>query len=343
MALHPIPDPLLAQPIYKFPATKTYGQSGSDIEDALSIIEENGGLGEWESAADQEAQPRWLFPRFEGATDPADQYLSRSGIGPYDTDVETIVAWMEAPRNIVGACLLLGEPGTGKTALVEAAATHAEAKITTVVFTPDHTKDSLFLRFVGEGKGDPIHPEDPDSPLSPYTLGPLPYAAKHGHWFYGDEVMLLVDGVKPILYSLADGRRFLPEGNIDGSPLEIHPDFRMILSSNPMVRGASLPEPLASRCASTTITVETTASMLRDMGIDEAVIGAWEALGTAGLWRPQIREVRLADYWLGVDATQAASAFLPEHCPESQREAVKNTVVGFLGGDLSKSGRLVVR
>lgn len=331
--------------------------TGADIEEALDIIEANGGVGEWEgSPAEASPTERWLFPRFEGASDPGDMYLSRVGLGPYDTDVETIVAWLEAPRNIVGATLVLGEPGGGKTALIEAAITHAERSLTTVVCTPDHNRDSLFMKFVGEGNGDCITPEhdhdehgehgteyDETCERSPFTLGPIPYAAKHGHTLYLDEFMLLVDGVKPLVYPLADGRRFLPEGNIDGTAIEVHPDFRLILSSNPLVRGASLPEPVGSRCASTTITVETSAEMLRDLRIDEAVVQAWEALGAANLWRPQVRELRMADYWLGVDPAQAASAFLGEHCPESQRAAIRDTVVATLGGgSLRADGRLVV-
>lgn len=307
--------------------------TGDDIESALEIIEANGGTGEWEAASETEVE-RWLFPRFKGATDDADMYLSRVGLGPYDTDVETVAAWLAAPRNIVGATLLLGEPGCGKTALIEAAVTHAEREMTTVVCTPDHTRDSLFMKFVGEGLGDNG---------TAFTLGPVPYAALHGHTLYMDEFMLLVDGVKPLVYPLADGRRFLPEGNIDGSPIEVHPDFRLILSSNPMVRGASLPEPVGSRCASTTLTVETSAAMLRDLAIDEAIVQAWEALGTAGLWRPQIREMRVADYWLGVDPAQAVSAFLGEHAPESQRKAIRDTVVSQIGGQIRDDGRLVVK
>lgn len=317
-------------------------------DEALEIIESNGGTGEWETdllGGETEVE-RWLFPRFDGATDAADMYLSRSGIGSHDSDVETLVAWLDAPRNIVGASLLVGDPGTGKTALIEAAVTHSERSLLTVVCTPDHTKDSLFMRFVGEGKGDPIDPDadpaDPDTLRSPYTLGPIPFAAKYGHTLYLDEFMLLVDGVKPLVYPLADGRRFLPEGNVDGSPLEVHENFRLVLSSNPLVRGASLPEPVASRCASTTLTVETSAAMLRDLGIDDSIVAAWEALGTAGLWRPAIREMRVADYWLNHDISQAASAFLPEHCPESQRRKVRDLVVGYLGGDLRADGRLVV-
>ena len=309
--------------------------SGDDIESALSIIEENGGTGEWESAGESATPsvPRWLFPRFPGATDERDMYLSRSGIGPYDTDVETVGGWLAAPRNIVGATLLLGNPGTGKTALIEAACTHADRTLITHVCTPDDTRETLFLRFVGEGNG-----EDG----TPFVKGPLSLAATVGATFYMDEFMLLPDGVKPITYQLADGRRFLSGGNVDGSDIEIHEDFRLILSSNPLVRGASLPEPVGSRCASTTLTVETSAAMLRDLAVDESIVAAWEALGTAGLWRPEIRELRMADYWLAVDATQAASAFLPEHAPESQREQIRNTVVSFIGGSIRQDGRLVV-
>lgn len=310
----------------------------NDIEAALAIIDQNGGTGTWEQPEDSGPIQRWLFPRYPGADhpktgDPNDLYLSRAGIGAYDTDVETLVGWLDAPRNLVGATLLLGEPGSGKTALIEAACTHAERPLTTVVCTPDHTKDSLFLRYVGDGNG-----EDG----GPFVLGAVPYAAKHGHTLYMDEFMLLVDGVKPLVYPLADGRRFLPEGNVDGSALEVHPDFRLILSSNPTVRGASLPEPVASRCASTTLHIETSAEMLRALGIDESVVACWEALETAALWRPQIREMRLADHWLATDAGQAVSAFLPEHCPESQRKEVRNIVLSFLGGYIREDGRLVV-
>lgn len=303
-----------------------------DIDDALDLIENNGGAGEHESTDDTETVERWSFPRYPGASDPAEMYLSRAGIG-YDTDVETVGAWLSAPRNIVGGVMLLGEPGTGKTALGQAACTHADRPFEVLTATPDHTKDSLLYRFVGEGKG-----EDGTA----FAKAVLARVAEQGLTLIVDEFWLFVDGVKPIFYPLLDGSHFLPEANIDGSAMPINPETRIIVTANPQVRGASLPEPIGSRFASTTLTVETSAPMLRDLGLDESVIAAWEALGTAGLWRPQIREVRLADYWLDLNPTQAASAFLPEHCPETQREAVRNVVVSMLGGDLRPDGRLVV-
>lgn len=350
--------------------------TGDEVD---TLLAQNDAVGEWEEDFGQLGVQRWRFPRFDGAesigtcdredtlkvshtsvhtehkncvnftTDPGNMYLSRAGSGPYDTDVETVAAWLDAPRSIVGAVLAIGEPGTGKTALIEAAAHHADRELVTVVCTPDHTKDSLFLRFVGEGNGECVTPGHVDGEpcasgcnKSAFVLGPIPHAVKYGQTLYTDEVMLLIDGLKPILYALADGRRYLPEGNIDGSPLEIHPDFRLVMSSNPQVRGASLPEPLASRCAGTTITVETDPEMLRDLGIDESVVAAWEALKTANLWRPQIRELRVADYWLPIDPAQAVSALVPEHCPESERRSVRDIVVGFLGGNVRPDGRLVV-
>jgi MoxR-like ATPase len=238
---------------------------------------------------------------------------------------------------VVGGILLLGEPGTGKTALAQAAATHGGWEYRVITATPDHTKDSLLTRFVGEGKG---------LNGTAFGYGALSQAVHDSKdkkiLLCIDEYMLLQDGVKPITYPLMDGNHWLPEANIDGSAMEIPDNFRLIVTSNPQVRGASLPEPIASRFASTTITVETSGDMLRALAIDESVVAAWESLGVQGLWRPQIREIRLADYWLPVDVTQAVSAFLPEHCPESQRASVRDVVVGFLGGDIRNDGRLVV-
>lgn len=354
-------------------------------EDIAELIDAEGGVGEWESEDDETEVERWLFPRFDGAEsvgtcsdengdlahaggdrshnrtskcgvnfapNPSNMYLSRSGLGDHDTDVETLVSWLNADRGIVGAVNLEGEPGTGKTALLEAAATHADRLITPHLCTPDDTRETLLLRFVGEGKGECITPGHSHGPgatdfddtcvRGPYTYGSLAFAAVHGRIWYGDEWMMLQDGVKPILYSATDGRHSLPGGRIDGSDLEFHPDFRVVLSSNPRVRGASIPEPMASRTAGTTLTVETSGAMLRDLSIDDAIVSAWEQLGAQGLFRPQIREMRVADYWLNENRTQAASAMIPGHCPESDRKAVRDIVVSFIGGNLRPDGRLVV-
>lgn len=326
------------------------------------LIADNGGLGEWETTADGTTSTnRWLFPRFDGADevgtcgvkakahagnhkrtekcgesftpDIGNMYLSRTGLGRHDSDVEMIAAWLDAPRNVVGGILLLGEPGTGKTALAEASATYGDRKMVTHLCTPDDTRDSLFLRFVGEGKGENG---------APFVKGVIPHAAEIGATLYLDEYFMLNDGVKPITYELMDGRRFLSGGNVDGSALEIHPDFRVILSSNPLVRGASLPEPVGSRCAGTTLTVETSEGLLRDLGIEEDLIATWRGLGMAGLWQPQVREMRISNYWFGVDNAQAASALMPEHAPESQRTQIRDTVLSYIGSGLRADGRLVV-
>jgi hypothetical protein len=328
-------------------ATTHTPSTGEDVESALDIINENGGSGDFEAGPDDAGQvQRWLFPRFPGAdqigttdedgefhVDMGNMYLSRTGLGNYDTDVETVAGWLDAPRNIVGGVMLLGDPGGGKTSLAQAACTHADREFTVITATPDHTKDALYLRFVGEGLGENG---------GAFVRATLTEAALRGRTIIVDEFWLFVDGVKPLFYPFADGSHWLPEGNLDGSPLEIHPDTRLIITANPQVRGASLPEPIGSRFAGTTLRIETSAAMLRDLAIDESVVAAWEALGTAGLWRPQVREMRVADYWLAQNPAQAVSAFLGEHAPESQRKQIMQTVVSYLGGQIREDGRLVV-
>ena len=58
-----------------------------DVDAALESITDHGGDGEWETSPDAPEVERWNFPRFEGAEDEGDLYLSRAGVGPHASDV----------------------------------------------------------------------------------------------------------------------------------------------------------------------------------------------------------------------------------------------------------------
>lgn len=249
------------------------------------------------------------------------EYLTRS-IGGYDNDVEALQALGNDGKHV----LLLGEPGCGKTALLQIAHPDAENEI-------GHSKMTAWDML---WRPRPL----PDGSIE-YDPSPLTRAAMGGHAFYLDELMRMNEEALTPLFSAMDGRGFIVGGNLDGTDLPVKKGFKVIGASNPLVRGAFLPDAIASRFH--ILNVETSEDLLVRMGLDERLLVTWRnlsAMNGGESWRPSIREMLSAQSFIDAgNLPQAAYALTGWRVPARDRIQVADVVgpvfgvrVGPLGG-----------
>lgn len=300
--------------------------SGDEIEDALSPIEQNGGVGAFESEPAESVTQRWLFPRFHGATDPADMYLSRSGLGPYESDVETVVAWLSAPRNIVGAVLALGEPGTGKTALIEVA---YEGGAYTVMGSDDTERADFEGSYVQTADGNFI-----------WVDGPLIHAMEEGVPLFVDEIGLISPKVLSLLYAAMDGRQEIRiTANPERGIVKAKPGFMVVAATNPHAPGVRLSEALLSRFVAQA-EMNTDWNVARHLGLDDTVASALENLDRKRLageiaGSPQMREALGFIKTAAVFGQELALANLVAASQENDRDVIADVLSRATGEKVS--------
>jgi hypothetical protein len=249
-------------------------------------------------------------------------YFSRKVQG-FENDVEAL---RELRANRIHT-LLLGEPGCGKTAALLAAFPDLENEIGHDKLT---AQDMLWRPRI-----------DPSAEHGvTYDPSPLNRAATKGVPFYFDEIMRAnADALTP-LFSAMDGRNYIVSGNIDGTDLPIADGFVVFGASNPLVRGAFLPDAIASRFH--ILNVETSEDLLMRIGLDEMLLVAWRNLGqleNGEMWKPSIRELLSAQRFIDMgNLPQAAFAMTGWRIPARHRETVAGVIGPLLGARVGALG-----
>lgn len=251
------------------------------------------------------------------------EYRPRA-LGGFDNDVEGLRALAAMGVHVQ----LLGDPGCGKTALVQAAFPDAENEI-------GHSKmtapDMLWRPRIDEHGNVVMDP------------APLVRACLKGVPFYLDESMRLSDDGWTPLFSAMDGRGFIIGGNLDGTDLPIKEGFVVIGASNPLVRNAFLPDAIASRFH--ILNVEVTEDLLTKIGLDERLLVIWRNLGQlndGACWRPSVRDLLSAQRFIDVgNYPQAAFALCGWQVPARDRATVAGVIGPILGARVTDLGGVI--
>lgn len=254
------------------------------------------------------------------------RYLARNLGGAPDVEV------LRRLRTAGLFVILRGEPGAGKTALIEAAFTD----VVTIQCSGDMTVAHLLGTHLPTVNGG-----------WEWHDGPLIRAMRDGAVLYLDEIDTLPQDISTILHAAMDGRDRVTIDDRPGSAAVVaSPGFYVAAAYNPgALRDRRLSGALNSRFA-VQIDVTTDFDAARALGVAEEFVTIAENLhlrstedvvsGGPGIWVPQMRELLAAQQLLdhGLGASFAASAMMAK-CPVPEDlDEVRGVFEHVLGAEI---------
>ena len=242
------------------------------------------------------------YPRPNG-----DVYFSR------DWGTHTDVSVLHKARELNQYALLYGAPGTGKTAMVEAA---FGDDLYTVLGSGDTEVSDLVGGYVQTPSGG-----------FEWVDGALIRAAEEGKPFLIDEIGLIDPKVLSIVYGLMDGRReYTVTANPERGTVKAKDGFYVVGATNPNAPGVRLSEALLSRFS---LHVEVTSdwALAKKVGVPAPAVtcamNLAKKVSTGELsWSPQFRELLAFKKLSAEFGTAFAISNLLASAPELDRPVV---------------------
>lgn len=252
-------------------------------------------------------------------------YLRPNGVRYYPRawGVYQDIPVIRKAREAGQAIFLFGPPGTGKTAMVEAA--FGEELITFL-----GSGDTEVADLVGS------YVQNPDGTYS-WVDGPLVIAAEQGRPILLDEVGLIDSKCLSVVYGLMDGRGELTvTANPERGTIKAAKGFYVMGATNPNAPGVHLSEALMSRFAIHT-EVSTDWELATRLGVPDAMVRLGGKMNkqyatNSISWAPQLREALAFRDIYNTFGSEFAFANLLTLAPEGEEQEKLSSSISLITG-----------